>query len=66
MNPLNRKDAIRIHSRLRDLGLFRGKNDTVWSDASRLAIREFKKKNGLQSDDNWDGNTENRLFAASP
>jgi peptidoglycan hydrolase-like protein with peptidoglycan-binding domain len=66
LNPLNKADAIRIHARLRELGFYKGNNDTLWSGASRVALREFKIKNGLASDDNWDGQTEYQLFNAPP
>jgi peptidoglycan hydrolase-like protein with peptidoglycan-binding domain len=62
MNPLNREDAIRIHSRLRELGTYQGKNSSIWSLASRAALREFKAKNGLPPDDDWDAITEQQLF----
>lgn len=66
LNPLNRSDATRIHSKLRELGLYKGKNDTVWSGASRVAMREFKTKYDLSQDDVWDAITEQRLFVLAP
>jgi hypothetical protein len=66
LNPLNKADGLKIHSKLRELGFYKGKNDTVWSGASRVALRDFKWKNGFGSDDVWDGTTEQRLFQAAP
>ncbi len=64
LNPLNKNDAARIHTRLREFGFFQGKNDTLWSGASRVALREFKAKNGLPADEVWDAGTETALLNA--
>lgn len=66
LNPLNRADALKIHSKLRELGFYKGKNDTVWSGASRAALRDFKWKNNLGADDTWNGTIEQQLFQAVP
>ena len=66
LNPLNCSDATRIHSKLRELGLYKGKNDAVWSGASRIALREFKTKYDLSHDDVWDAGTEQHLFSIAP
>ena len=67
LNPLNAPDASRINLRLRELGFYSGKTDTVWSPASRVALRNFKSKNSLPVDDVWDGPTEYALLSkASP
>lgn len=66
LNPLNKQDAAKIHSKLRELGFYKGKNDTVWSGASRAALRDFKWKNDLGSDDAWNGNVEQQLFRLVP
>ena len=62
LNPLNKADAMRIHARLHELGFYNGKNETLWSGASRLALRTFKTKNGLPPDDKWDAQVELALF----
>jgi peptidoglycan hydrolase-like protein with peptidoglycan-binding domain len=62
LNPLNAADAINIHARLRALGFYRGKNETLWSGASRAALKVFKSKTGLPADDRWDAETEKALF----
>lgn len=66
LNPLNRSDATRIHSKLRALGFYKGKNDSIWSGASRVALRDFKKKYGLSQDDVWDASTEQKLLSVAP
>ena len=66
LNPLNRADAVRIHAKFRELALYKGKDDTVWSGASRVALTKFKTKYGLGQDDVWDAATEQRLFSLVP
>jgi peptidoglycan hydrolase-like protein with peptidoglycan-binding domain len=65
LNPLNRNDAARIHNKLRELGYYRASNNNLWSAASRDALREFKVRNGLEANDVWDIDTEQRLMAAT-
>jgi len=60
-NPQNRPDAIWIQARLGDLGYFSGDRNGIWGMTSRNAIRDFKSMNGLQVDDRWDKETEQRL-----
>lgn len=54
LNPLNSSDAVRIHTLLRKLGLYKGHNDALWSGASRTALRQFKQRAGLPADEGWD------------
>jgi len=61
LNPLNATDAVEVHRMLRDLGFYRGRNDTLWSGASRVALRDFKVRNSLPADDTWDVATESAL-----
>src|SRR5262249_11042544 len=63
-DPLRRSDAIEIQGRLRDLGYYPGEGDGVWGAASRNALRDFKSLNGLQHDDRWDRQTEERLWSS--
>ncbi len=63
MNPLNATDAIKLQNRLAELGFFVGRSDGVWGPASRNALREFKTRNGLTADDQWDGDTERAVTA---
>lgn len=64
-NPLNRDDAAQIQRKLRELGYYRASNNYLWSAASREALREFKIRNGLEANDIWDIETEQRLMAAT-
>jgi hypothetical protein len=66
LNPLNRQDALKIHTKLRDLGFYRSPNLTLWSAASRDALKDFKISSQLSADDNWDASTEQRLITAGP
>src|SRR5712691_11333322 len=50
-----------IQKRLRDLGYYFGSDDGVWGASSRSALRDFKAINGLQENDTWDKETEERL-----
>jgi hypothetical protein len=50
LNPINPADAARV-------------NDTLWSGASRLALKEFKKVAGIAGDDGWDPLTEMALLS---
>lgn len=65
INPLNRDDAARIHTKLRELGYYRANSNTLWSAASREALKEFKTRNGLGASDAWDSATEQKLMAAT-
>jgi putative peptidoglycan binding protein len=62
-NPLNRFDATSIQKRLHDLGYYFGDGNGVWGAASRKALRDFKSMNGIQDDDRWDRETEERLLS---
>lgn len=65
LNPLNAADAATIHDRLRSIGLYKGKSNTLWSGTSRSALREFKRRSGLAHDDVWDLGTESLLISGS-
>ncbi len=62
-NPSIRSDATWIQAKLHDLGYFAGNGNGVWGPASRSALRDFKTINGLQEDDKWDRETEQRLLS---
>jgi hypothetical protein len=66
LNPLNRSDAIKIHTKLRELGYYRPQNNVLWSAASRDALKDFKVRNELSPNDDWDAATEQRLMSAAP
>jgi hypothetical protein len=61
LNPQNPSDAIWVQARLADLGYFASTRSGIWGPASRSALRDFKSMNGLQEDDRWDRETEQRL-----
>jgi hypothetical protein len=61
LNPQNPSDAIWLQARLGDLGYFSANRTGVWGPKSRNALRDFKSMNGLQEDDRWDRETEQRL-----
>jgi peptidoglycan hydrolase-like protein with peptidoglycan-binding domain len=61
LNPQNPSDAIWVQARLADLGYFSGTRSGIWGPVSRSALRDFKSMNGLQEDDRWDRETEQRL-----
>ncbi|MBO0758677.1 MAG: peptidoglycan-binding protein [Bradyrhizobiaceae bacterium] len=61
LNPQNPSNAIWVQARLADLGYFTGSRSGVWGPVSRGALRDFKSMNGLQEDDQWDRETEQRL-----
>jgi len=61
LNPQNPSNAIWVQARLADLGYFTGSRSGVWGPVSRSALRDFKSMNGLQEDDRWDRETEQRL-----
>ncbi len=63
LNPLNKVDATKIHSKLRELGFYRSNSNTLWSAASRDALKGFKIANSLGGDDQWDAATELRLLS---
>ena len=62
-NPSNPADALWIQTKLRELGYYAGNGNGVWGAASRSALRDFKTMNGLQEDDKWDHETEQRLVS---
>ncbi len=62
-NPLNQSDATSIQRRLHELGYYFGDEKGVWGVASRRALRDYKRMNGLQDDDKWDRETKERLLS---
>ncbi len=62
-NPLNRSDTASIQRKLQELGYYAGDDKGVWGDASRRALQDFKRMNGLQDDDKRDRETEAQLLS---
>jgi len=62
--------AAQVQRRLQERGFFQGLIDGVWGQRSRVALRDFKTRNGLGSDDRWDLRTQLAVFddryAAAP
>ena len=62
--------AAQVQRRLQERGFFQGPTDGVWGQRSRVALRDFKIRNGLGSDDRWDLRTQLAVFddryAAAP
>jgi hypothetical protein len=66
LNPLNRADAVKINTKLRELGFYRSPNTALWGAASRDALKDFKISSQLSEDDAWDASTEQHLITAGP
>jgi hypothetical protein len=62
-DSVSRFDARLVQARLHELGYYSGNGGGVWGAASRNALRDFKSMNGLQDDDKWDKETEQRLLS---
>lgn len=62
-NPLNRSDTASIQRKLQELGYYAGDDKGVWGDASRRALQDFKRMNGLRDDDKRDRETEAQLLS---
>jgi len=63
-DPLNRAHAMLIQSKLHELGYYFGDGDGAWGPVVRKALRDFKTANGLQENEQWDRETEERLWSA--
>src|SRR5262245_49408080 len=59
----NRPDVISIQTKLRELGYYPGESDGVWGPGARRALHDFKVMNGLQENEQWDRETEERLWS---
>src|SRR5262245_64277799 len=59
----NRSDVILIQTKLREVGYYAGESDGVWGPGARRALRDFKLMNGLQENEQWDRETEERLWS---
>ncbi|WP_262299642.1 peptidoglycan-binding protein [Microvirga sesbaniae] len=58
----NLEAAAQVQRRLQERGFFQGLIDGVWGQRSRVALRDFKTRNGLGSDDRWDMKTQLAVF----
>jgi hypothetical protein len=50
--------AAQVQRRLQERAFFHGLVDGVWGKRSRIALRDFKIRNGLGADDRWDLQTQ--------
>jgi Putative peptidoglycan binding domain len=62
-NSPSPSDATSVQRRLQELGYYSADEKGVWGVASRRALRDFKRINGLQDDDKWDRDTEAHLLS---
>ncbi|AWM86098.1 peptidoglycan-binding protein [Microvirga sp. 17 mud 1-3] len=62
MNLLSREDAMQIQSQLAWLGYFDGVVDGIWGPRSRHALRQFRQRNKLGADDQWNVETQSTLM----
>jgi hypothetical protein len=62
----SRREALRVQQRLAELGFLNGDADGVWGPRSRAALREFRSKYGLGSNDDWDDRTQAALMSKAP
>lgn len=58
-------DAIRVQSRLVELGYLKGSADGTWGTQSRAALRAFRVASGLSPSDVWDVSTAEQLFSTT-
>jgi peptidoglycan hydrolase-like protein with peptidoglycan-binding domain len=63
LDILAREDAARVQQRLAELGYYNGIADGVWGPRSRNALREFRRAQGLGTDDRWDSETQAALMS---
>jgi hypothetical protein len=59
----NRLDVISIQTKLRELGYYLSESDGVWGPGARRALRDFRVMNALSESDQWDRETEERLWS---
>ena len=62
LNPILPADAQIIQSRFLELGLYSGAVDGIWGKGSKGALKSFKEQNSLAKPDQWDKETQMRLF----
>jgi hypothetical protein len=63
LNLFDHSNAFKVQDRLRVLGYFVGQPNGIWGPRSRSALREFRRKNGLGTDDRWDVDTQAALLS---
>ena len=62
LNPLRSSDASKIQERLIFWGFLSGVPDGKWGSGSKRALQEFRIRNGINSTDAWDVQSQKLLF----
>ncbi|GAB6887638.1 hypothetical protein JCM13304A_11360 [Desulfothermus okinawensis JCM 13304] len=62
LSKKNKQDVKLIQKRLKDLGLYNWKIDGIWGKRTQKAMEIFKKVIGLSPYNQWDINTQKKLF----
>ncbi len=61
LNLLGREEAVRLQEQLVERGYLIGPADGVWGPRSHAALEDFRRAQGLGSDDGWTKKTETAL-----
>ncbi len=65
LSPMSKDDTLIIQRRLAELGFYKFTIDGVWGGGTRQALMEFKASHGLEYSEDWDLETQRRLFPGS-
>jgi len=65
LNPNYFYGAFMIQRRLQELGHYRMALDGDWGPGSQAALKSFKRSQGLPPNQQWDAETQRRLFAGT-
>src|SRR5215203_6575881 len=66
LNLLAREEAARLQEQLVERGYLLGPADGVWGPRSHAALEDFRRAQGLGSDDGWTKETETSLGSERP
>ncbi|MBC7355634.1 MAG: hypothetical protein JG774_963 [Desulfomicrobiaceae bacterium] len=64
LSPANPTDTRAIQSRLKELGLYRGKIDGIWGKHTQAAVDAFRRIRGIASTAKWDMATQQALLGS--
>jgi hypothetical protein len=64
LSPANPADTRAIQSRLKELGLYRGKIDGIWGKHTQAAVDAFRRIRGIASTAKWDMATQQALLGS--
>lgn len=62
LSPANPADTRAVQSRLKELGLYRGKIDGIWGKHTQAAVDAFRRIRGISSNQKWDTATQQALL----